>query len=381
MSHADAYAIIHREDCKEVTATATYNSPCEEPDPATGYGNWSAAYSFGVKVAEVNVDTETGAVEVLRVVSATDAGTVVNPHAALGQIEGGVLMGVGYALMEDFQVENGRPVNPSWLDYKLPTTLDVPKIEVVFVESENPDGPYGAKGLGGDRPARHFGGHRQRRLRRCGSAGNEPSRYAGKSAECPAPEGGGSRLETSRGLNEHCGFGGTMMTLLGEKARRAFGDIAISLVLFGIMGAGFWSLTDNKDILLDFGNDPGPGLFPSLLLWALGLCGLALLAVAIWQLWRAGAEEEGSRSATGGWRIFLNPSLLVACLFIYVYAIGTVGFLPSTICFALLWVFNLGIQDEGVPGFRTVAVYSLEALAVSFVIYLIFAKIIKVPLP
>lgn len=171
------------------------------------------------------------------------------------------------------------------------------------------------------------------------------------------------------------------MTLLGEKARRAFGDIAISLVLFGIMGAGFWSLTDNKDILLDFGNDPGPGLFPSLLLWALGLCGLALLAVAIWQLWRAGAEEEGSRSATGGWRIFLNPSLLVACLFIYVYAIGTVGFLPSTICFALLWVFNLGIQDEGVPGFRTVAVYSLEALAVSFVIYLIFAKIIKVPLP
>ncbi len=148
VSHADAYVIIHREDCKEVTATATYNSPCEEPDPATGYGNWSAAYSFGVKVAEVNVDTETGAVEVLRVVSATDAGTVVNPHAALGQIEGGVLMGVGYALMEDFQVENGQPVNPSWLDYKLPTTLDVPNLEVVFVETENPNGPYGAKGLG-----------------------------------------------------------------------------------------------------------------------------------------------------------------------------------------------------------------------------------------
>ena len=96
----------------------------------------------------MNVDTETGAVEVLRVVSATDAGTVVNPHAALGQIEGGVLMGVGYALMEDFQVENGQPVNPSWLDYKLPTTLDVPNLEVVFVETENPNGPYGAKGLG-----------------------------------------------------------------------------------------------------------------------------------------------------------------------------------------------------------------------------------------
>ena len=57
-------------------------------------------------------------------------------------------MGVGYALMEDFQAEDGQPVNPTWLDYKFPTTLDVPKLETVLIETESPTGPYGAKGLG-----------------------------------------------------------------------------------------------------------------------------------------------------------------------------------------------------------------------------------------
>ena len=237
VSHADAYVIIHREDCKEVTATATYNSPCEEPDPATGYGNWSAAYSFGVKVAEVNVDTETGAVEVLRVVSATDAGTVVNPHAALGQIEGGVLMGVGYALMEDFQVENGQPVNPQLA--RLQTAHDAGRSQSRgrLRRDREPERTLWREGFGRGRPARHLGGHRQRCLRRGGCTGHGPSHHTREGAKCAAPEGGGSRLETSRGLNEHCGFGGAMMTLLGERERRAFGDIA---KLFGAMVRKIW---------------------------------------------------------------------------------------------------------------------------------------------
>jgi len=114
----------------------------------TGYGNWSAAYAFGAKVAEVEVDTETGAIEVKRIVCANDVGTVVNPAGAVGQIEGGALMGLGFALIEDYQVENGQPVNPNLLEYKLPTTLDIPKLETILVETENPTGPYGAKGLG-----------------------------------------------------------------------------------------------------------------------------------------------------------------------------------------------------------------------------------------
>ena len=149
ITHQQAYMKIYDRPGSEAVYTAvSYDSPSESPDPVTGYGNWSAAYSFGVKLAEVEVDTETGAVEVLRIVSANDVGTVVNPAGAQGQLDGGALMGVGYALMEDFQVEGGQPVNPNWLDYKFPTTQDMPELEAVLVETENPSGPYGAKGLG-----------------------------------------------------------------------------------------------------------------------------------------------------------------------------------------------------------------------------------------
>ncbi len=149
VSHAEAYMKLYdKEGSEAVYASSYYDSPSETPDPVTGYGNWSAAYAFGAKVVEVEVDTETGAVDVLRIVSANDVGTVVNPAGAVGQIEGGALMGLGYAMTEDFQVEDGQPVNPNWLDYKLPTTQDVPKLETVLVETENPSGPYGAKGLG-----------------------------------------------------------------------------------------------------------------------------------------------------------------------------------------------------------------------------------------
>ncbi|MEE9257661.1 MAG: xanthine dehydrogenase family protein molybdopterin-binding subunit [bacterium] len=149
VSHTEAYMKLYDKQGSEAVYTAaSYDSPSEDPDPVTGYGNWSAAYAFGAKVAEVEVDTETGAVEVKKIVCANDVGTVVNPAGAMGQIEGGALMGVGYALTEDFQVEGGQPVNPNWLDYKLPTTQDVPELETVLIETENPTGPYGAKGLG-----------------------------------------------------------------------------------------------------------------------------------------------------------------------------------------------------------------------------------------
>lgn len=149
VTHQQAYMKIYDRQGSEAVYTAvSYDSPSESPDPVTGYGNWSAAYSFGAKVAEVEVDTETGAVEVLRIVSTNDVGTVVNPAGAQGQLDGGALMGVGNALMEDFQVEGGQPVNPNWLDYKLPSTQDMPQLEAILVETENPSGPYGAKGLG-----------------------------------------------------------------------------------------------------------------------------------------------------------------------------------------------------------------------------------------
>lgn len=114
----------------------------------TKYGNISIAYSFATHVAEVEVDLETGQVNVLRLVAAHDAGRVINPLGAEGQIEGGMVQGLGQALMEDYIFENGVMMNACLADYLIPTVLDVPRVEVFFVDVEEPKGPYGAKSLG-----------------------------------------------------------------------------------------------------------------------------------------------------------------------------------------------------------------------------------------
>ena len=96
VTHSEAYMKIYEKEGSEAVYTASsYDSPSETPDPVTGYGNWSAAYAYGAKVAEVEVDTETGAFEVVRVISTNDVGTIVDPAGAQGQLDGGVLMGVG----------------------------------------------------------------------------------------------------------------------------------------------------------------------------------------------------------------------------------------------------------------------------------------------
>jgi len=96
----------------------------------------------------VEVDTETGQVEILRIVTATDAGKAINPLNVEGQIEGGVSMGVGYALSEEIIQEGGYLKTPSLGDYMVPTSLDMPPIETHIVEVPVSTGPYGAKGVG-----------------------------------------------------------------------------------------------------------------------------------------------------------------------------------------------------------------------------------------
>jgi CO/xanthine dehydrogenase Mo-binding subunit len=84
----------------------------------------------------------------LNFVSVADCGTVVNPVAAEGQQEGAIAQGIGYALTERLVVEEGRPLNPNFADYKIPCTLDMPPLQVDFAASYEPTGPFGAKGLG-----------------------------------------------------------------------------------------------------------------------------------------------------------------------------------------------------------------------------------------
>jgi len=109
----------------------------------------SPAYSFTAHVAEVRVDLETGAVHVVKVWCAHDCGRALCPTLVQGQIEGSVYMGVAEAIFEEHVIEaSGRHRGPNLLDYRIPTSLDVPEIDARIVESNDPEGPYGAKEAG-----------------------------------------------------------------------------------------------------------------------------------------------------------------------------------------------------------------------------------------
>jgi CO/xanthine dehydrogenase Mo-binding subunit len=133
---------------RPAVGTASFNPPTVPLDPETGQGKPFSTYVYATQIAEVEVDTETGWVDVLRVVAAHDCGRVINPMLVEGQIEGGVAMGIGYALAEEIIFQDGVQVNPNFTDYVMPTSLDVPPIDVVMVEKYDPTGPFGAKGVG-----------------------------------------------------------------------------------------------------------------------------------------------------------------------------------------------------------------------------------------
>jgi xanthine dehydrogenase D subunit len=131
-----------------VRETAVYHHRPTTPLDASGQGDTHAAFSFAVQRAVVEVDTELGLVRVLDIVSAIDAGKVLNPPGFEGQIEGGTAQGLGFALMEEIQVDGGSVRNPSFTDYLIPTILDVPPMLSVAVEQPDPGAPYGLKGVG-----------------------------------------------------------------------------------------------------------------------------------------------------------------------------------------------------------------------------------------
>ena len=111
-------------------------------------GNLSVSYAYGAHGAEVHVDRETGQVRILRYIAAHDVGRAINPMMLEGQIYGGGLMGIGYALGETMVYDKGHLKNGNFLDYKVLTAMDVPPVEAVIVETDEQDGPFGAKGIG-----------------------------------------------------------------------------------------------------------------------------------------------------------------------------------------------------------------------------------------
>jgi 4-hydroxybenzoyl-CoA reductase subunit alpha len=134
-------------DSGTLTVKGTWSAP-----PETQGGKFrgaavgsTAGFSYGAQVVEVAVDEDTGAVSVVQVWVAHDCGFAINPLAVVGQVQGAVWMGMGQALSEETQYHEGLPLRPNLLDYRIPTSVESPPIDVKLIESHDPLGPFGAK--------------------------------------------------------------------------------------------------------------------------------------------------------------------------------------------------------------------------------------------
>jgi len=125
-----------------------HRSPKTTWDEATGQGDAYFTFVYGANAAEVVVDTETGKVDVEDFVSVHDVGRAINRDAVRGQMVGGVAMGLGYGLLEEFVIEDGIPAQLNFDEYLIPTSMDVPAVKTIIVENEDPAGPFGAKSVG-----------------------------------------------------------------------------------------------------------------------------------------------------------------------------------------------------------------------------------------
>jgi xanthine dehydrogenase molybdenum-binding subunit len=139
---------LHFQDKAELVMTTFYYEPPSVHQDKGFKGDVSAAYAWGAQVVEIEVDTDTGFIKLLKVTGAHDVGRVLNRLGIEGQIEGGIVMGQGYAFTEDLMIENGVMKNPNFRDYKLVTAPEIPEMDIAFIESMDGEGPQGAKGVG-----------------------------------------------------------------------------------------------------------------------------------------------------------------------------------------------------------------------------------------
>jgi CO/xanthine dehydrogenase Mo-binding subunit len=132
-----------------IVGRGSWMAPATEPTTLLKEGgNFAPNYSFMTQAAEVEVDPQTGKIRVLKMVTAHDCGKMINPALVEGQLEGSIVGGMGQALFEEVIVERGQVMNPSFLDYGIPTTMEMPEIEAIEVETHDPLGPFGAKESG-----------------------------------------------------------------------------------------------------------------------------------------------------------------------------------------------------------------------------------------
>ncbi|MDE2027374.1 MAG: molybdopterin-dependent oxidoreductase [Candidatus Omnitrophica bacterium] len=133
---------------KQIIGRGSYNPKTTPVDFRSGEGNVSGSYGFEAQIAEVEVDTDTGEVKVLELWDAHDIGKAINPQSCEAQIEGSLAMGLGYTFYEDLRFKNGRVLNANFAGYRVPRAIGIPKMNTIMVETDDPEGPFGAKGMG-----------------------------------------------------------------------------------------------------------------------------------------------------------------------------------------------------------------------------------------
>mgnify|MGYP001595466058 CR=1 FL=1 len=134
---------------RQIIGRGSYNPKTTPIDFRTGEGNVSGSYGFEAQIAEVEVNKETGEVKILKMWDAHDIGKAINPQSVEAQIEGSLAMGIGYTFLENLHFDKkGRPANGNFANYRLPRGFGMPPIECIMVETNDPEGPFGAKGMG-----------------------------------------------------------------------------------------------------------------------------------------------------------------------------------------------------------------------------------------
>ncbi len=141
-------ASVMEKDGNPILGRGFYKAPTEFPNLETGEGNATKAYSFEAQIAEVEVDPETGKVRLLNMTVGHDTGTTINPLSVEGQLDGSISMGMGQVLYEQNLIEQGQYLNPSLLEYKLHTSLEMANTKAILVETFNPDDPFEPKEAG-----------------------------------------------------------------------------------------------------------------------------------------------------------------------------------------------------------------------------------------
>ena len=152
VEYQDGSFVCKSDGSKKLTFKEVAGSQGSTGGPITGKGTINASgagNAFAVHIVDVEIDPETGKVEVLRFTAVQDVGKAIHPSYVEGQIQGGAVQGIGWALLEGyFYTEDGHMANPTFLDYRMPTTFDVPTIETILVEVPNPASPHGIRGVG-----------------------------------------------------------------------------------------------------------------------------------------------------------------------------------------------------------------------------------------